>query len=182
MPKPVFKRKFDPNSERAIAGIEFQNKVQSELEGCETFQNVEDFRERARQIYYDGATDKKTESLLSRMEKEFGDITFTIEGQRFYVECCLAMNPKKSSMCEIKRTNFIGPNKWYCWGKLGSPEERVFIPSMVWQKYMGTLDLQTRNGWSFREIPIHRIGPSIRAAIIGTKNFELYIKTLCKNS
>jgi hypothetical protein len=169
------KRRYDPKSARSVAGKEFQNKVLKEFRNSEIFENVEDFRERKRAEGI-AAGRPYTEVQLSVFEKSWGDITFLVGDHRFYVECCLAMGEHRTSMCEIKRTRFVGDNKWYCYGKRTDPDARIFIHSQVWHDYMSRLNLNQKHGWQYRTVDIKRIGPHIRAAIIGQKNFEKLFK------
>tara|TARA_B100001250_G_C19764120_1_gene773889 strand:+ start:622 stop:1137 length:516 start_codon:yes stop_codon:yes gene_type:complete len=165
------KRKYNPTSARSIAGKSFQDSVLNELANSGIFTNVEDFREKKR---HEGIESGKpyTELELSIFEKTWGDITFEVNGERHYVECCFAMGDFTTSMCEIKRNRFLGDNKWYCYGKRTDPSARVFIPSRVWHDYMGRLELSNKNGWGHRTVQIKYIGENIRAAMIGQKNFE----------
>ena len=160
------KAKFNPNSARAVAGLKFQNKVLEELKGFEQLSNVEDTR-----VYFQRLRPGASCQELSILEKTWGDITFMYNADRYWVECCFAMGDEKTSMCEIKRKNFAGPNKWYCWGKRVEPDTRVFIPSLVWRKYLGRINLIDKNGWQYRTVPIKYIVKNIRAAQLGLKNF-----------
>ncbi len=170
--KEVFmKRRFDPKKPRSIAGKAFQDKVLQEMLQHDIFENAEDFRDKKRA---EGIAAGKpfTETELSILEKSWGDITFSVNGQEFFVECCFAMGETETSMCEIKRTRFLGDNKWYCYGKRTDPDTRVFIPSRVWHRYMERLELHKKNGWQFRTVPVHLIGENLRAAVIGVENFK----------
>lgn len=165
------KARYNPTSARSIAGKSFQDSVLNELANSKVFTNVEDFREKKR---LEGITrgEPYTELELSILEKTWGDITFEVNGKRYYVECCFAMGDFTTSMCEIKRNRFLGDNKWYCYGKRTNPEARVFIPSKVWHDYMGRLELNNKNGWQYRTVQTKYIGDNLRAATIGQRNFE----------
>ncbi len=166
------KQKFNPNSDRAIAGKKFQESVLKELQ--KWFPDAEDFREKERQFGIDTGS-PYTESELSILEKTFGDITFTANGQRYYVECCFAMGDKYTNMCELKREGFVGFNKWYCWGKRINPKEIAFIPSRTWFSYLSKVDLHNKNGWRYRRMEIRKIGKNIRAA---KTSYESFFKAL----
>ena len=163
------KRKYNPNSKRSIAGKQFQDKVLFELKNY--FSDIEDFRDRKRNQGIERGT-PYTESELSILEKSFGDLTFTIDGQRHYIECCWAMGETFTRMCELKRVGFIGNNKWYCFGKRVSPDDRIYIPSRVWHAYLDKLELKKGHGWCYREIPLKYIGENLRAAILGNEEFK----------
>jgi hypothetical protein len=164
------KKLFDPTTPRSIAGKDFQERVLGEMLEYNIFAGAQDFREmkRAEGI---AAGNPYTEKDLSFLEKEFGDIIVNINGQDVFVECCFAMGETHTSMCETKRQRFIGPNKWYCFGKRIDPDTRIFIPSAVWQMYMGRIDLNYGKGWRYRRVPLHLIGTNIRAAVVGLDNF-----------
>lgn len=146
---------FDQNSERSIAGLEFQKNVlvKLQLQFPETeFVMVWD--------YFKGINPSLTARQLSHLEKEFGDITYEHAGQRHYVECCLAMGKKYSRLCEMKRLKFAGKNKWYCYGFKNS-DQVVLFPSLVWKKYVSKIQISADR--SHRLVPIYAI-KSLKAA------------------
>ena len=101
-PHPKGTSTFDPNSERAIQGLDFQNSVFEQLK--EEFPDNSTFEETWN--YFKNKDPDLTVYELACLEKEWGDITFVHEGQRFWVECCFAMGEKNSWFCEMKRIKF----------------------------------------------------------------------------
>ena len=160
------KAKFNPTSPRAIAGLKFQSDVLSELRDIQAITDVEDVRD-----YFSRIDPSLTHKQITILEKTWGDITFLIEDKRYWVECCFAMGDEHTSMCEIKRKNFTGSEKWYCWGKRTNPNDRIFIPSLVWKTYLGRTKLISKNGWRYRTMATKYIGANIRAAKIGITDF-----------
>jgi len=163
---------FDPNSQRAIAGLSFQTSVfeelQKEFPGNDTFEETWDYFK------------KQDPSLsiyeLACLEKEWGDITFVHEGQRFWVECCFAMGEKNSWFCEMKRKKFRGINKFYCWGKRIEPGKTWYIPSRPWNDYVEKCEITKKGKKTFRVVPVHLIGDNIRVAKRGADAFAKYIR------
>ena len=98
-PHPKGTSTFDPKSERAIQGLDFQNSVFEQLK--EEFPDNDTFEETW--TYFKNKNPDLTVYELACLEKEWGDITFVHEGQRFWVECCYAMGEKNSWFCEMKR-------------------------------------------------------------------------------
>ena len=150
---------FVATSPRAIAGIGFQDKVFAQFKDLYPqikFEMVWDF--------YKEKQPTLTDRQLAIIEKEQGDITYELNGERRYVECCFAMGSKVSRLCEMKRTKFIGPNKWYCYG-FANREDVVFIPSYTWHKYTSHITPADR---SCRIVPIK--------SILGLKNKSLGIE------
>ena len=157
---------FDPSSPRAIAGLEFQNKVLEELRAFSEITDVEETRE-----FFKREDPGVSDFQLNILEKHFGDITFIANDKRYWVECCLAMGQQRSLMCERKRMNFQGDNRWYCYGKMNSPEERVYIPAYVWRAYTAKCPMVSRDKWLFRQIKPRLIGSNIRAAKLSNQEF-----------
>lgn len=162
---------FDPKSTRAKKGLAFQSDVFEQLKaaypGNDTFEETW------------GYFKKQDPSLsiyeLACLEKEWGDITFVHEGQRFWVECCFAMGKKNSWFCEMKRIKFRGVNKFYCWGKIDEPGKMWFIPSKQWNAYVKKCDKVRQGKKSFRVVPMHLIGDNIRVAKRGVNEFVKHI-------
>jgi len=125
--------------------------------------------------YYKKQNPKLTVYELACLEKEWGDITFKLEGQRIWVECCYAMGKTNTWFCEMKRLKFRGINKYYCWGKIETPEWMFFIPSQPWNNYTEKCDIAWHGKKSFRVVPKSVISPNIRAGKIGVDNFAEYI-------
>lgn len=157
---------FNASSPRAIAGIGFQDRVLAELRQFSELQFVED----TRSFFREEDPDIK-EYQLNVLEKHFGDITFMVGNERYWVECCLSMRKDTGLMCENKRRNFQGENRWYCWGKASNPEERVYIPGYVWRAYTEKCPMVNRNNWLFRKIKPKLIGSNIRAAKLSNRHF-----------
>lgn len=156
---------FVATSPRAIAGIGFQDKILKQFKALYSdikFEMVWDlYKERDPTL---------TDRQLAIIEKEQGDITFMLGGERHYVECCFAMGPKISRLCEMKRTKFIGANKYYCYG-FASREDIIFIASFTWNKYTSYIK---QTDPSCRIVPIKYI--------LGLKNkylgIENYMETI----
>jgi len=160
---------FNPNSKRAIAGLGFQQKV------------FEEFQKEFPDIEFEMTWDffKKLNPLLDNkelaiIEKREGDITYEVDGQRHYVECCFAMGKKVSRLCEMKRQKFIGKNKWYCYGFANS-EDIIFMPSIVWKKYTAKIDKADK---TCRMVPL----TSIKGLKAGRKGLQNYWETVHLNS
>ena len=162
---------FDPNTERAKQGLAFQNEVIEKLRlkypGNDTLEETWE--------YFKRQNPELTVYELACLEKEWGDITFVHEGQRFWVECCFAMGKETSWFCEMKRIKFRGINKFYCWGKIDEPGKMWFIPSKHWNAYVKKCDKVRQGKKSFRVVPKHLIGDNIRVAKRGVDAFVKYI-------
>ena len=162
---------FDPNSARAKEGIAFQKSVFVELQeqfpGNDTFEECWD--------YFKTKNPELGIYELACLEKEWGDITFVHEGQRFWVECCYAMGKKSSWFCEMKRLKFKGTNKWYCWGKKSEPGKTWFIQSSSWNNYVECCDRVRKGKKSFRVVPVHLIGDNLYKAKRGPDGFSKFI-------
>jgi hypothetical protein len=162
---------FDPNSARAKEGIAFQKSVFVELQeqfpGNDTFEECWD--------YFKAKNPELGIYELACLEKEWGDITFVHEGQRFWVECCYAMGKKSSWFCEMKRLKFKGINKWYCWGKKSEPGKTWFIQSSSWNSYVECCDRVRKGKKSFRVVPVHLIGDNLYKAKRGPDGFSEFI-------
>jgi hypothetical protein len=169
---PKGKSTFNPDSDRAKKGLAFQTQVFEELKkrypGNDTFEETWD--------YFKKQNPDLTIYELACLEKEWGDITFVYDGQRFWVECCFAMGKKSSWFCEMKRIKFRGINKFYCWGKINEPGKTWFIPSDKWNAYVSKCDKVKQGKKTFRVIPMHLIGDNIRVAKRGVDEFVKHIK------
>lgn len=162
---------FDPKSERAIAGLGFQDSVFQQLK--EEFPDNNTLEETW--SYFKKQNPDLTEYELACLEKEWGDITFVLDDQRFWVECCFAMGEKNSWFCEMKRLKFRGTNKFYCWGKRIEPGKTWFIQSATWNNYVTQCDKVRKGKKSFRVVPVHLIGDNIRKARRGVDEFAKWI-------
>ena len=163
---------FDPKSPQAIAGLAFQTSVFEELQ--KEFPNNETFEETW--DYFKKQDPSLSIYELACLEKEWGDITFVHEGQRFWVECCFAMGKKTSWFCEMKRIKFRGVNKWYCWGKIDQPGKTWFIQSRPWNDYVEKCEKVRKGKKSFRIVPKHLIGDNLYKAKRGTHAFKTFIE------
>ena len=139
---------FDPTSFRARAGIEFQNdfmaRLSDEFPGVE-FEMVWD--------HFKSRDESLTNRELAKLEKEHGDITYVVDGERHFIECCFVLGKKQSRLCEMKRRKFVGENKWYCYGFRDSTDI-VLMPSVVWKSYTSQIPKKDR---SCRMVPIQSI-------------------------
>ena len=163
---------FDPKSKRAKLGLAFQKSVfeqlQEQFPGNDTFEETWDYfkdRDPALTIYE-----------LACLEKEWGDITFVHEGQRFWVECCFAMGKETSWFCEMKRIKFRGINKFYCWGKNDDPGKTWYIQSKPWNDYVEKCEKVRKGKKFFRIVPKHLIGDNLYKSKRGANEFAKYIK------
>ena len=170
-PHPKGTSTFDPTSQRAIQGLDFQNSVFEQLK--EEFPDNDTFEETW--TYFKNKNPELTVYELACLEKEWGDITFVHEGQRFWVECCYAMGEKNSWFCEMKRLKFRGTNKFYCWGKRIEPGKTWFIQSKAWNDYVKKCDRVRQGKKSFRIVPVHLIGDNLYKAKRGVDEFARYI-------
>ena len=94
---------FVATSPRAIAGIGFQDKVFAQFKDLYPqikFEMVWDF--------YKEKQPTLTDRQLAIIEKEQGDITYELNGERRYVECCFAMGSKGIVMgLQIEKMLFL---------------------------------------------------------------------------
>ena len=152
---------FKSTSPRAIAGIGFQKRVLKEFQNL--FPNIQ-FE--MTWDYFKTQDPSLTDRELAIIEKKEGDITYVFGGERHFVECCFAMGEKLSRLCEMKRKNFIGQNKWYCYGFANS-NDIIFIPSFVWQSYTAKIKTSDK---SCRMVPVDSI-KSIKAGCSGLASY-----------
>jgi len=158
---------FDPNSERSVKGLEFQQKIFDELKSLDGISELEMVWDLFNRLdpglsNYDYAC----------YEKQFGDITFMKDGKRYWVECCFIMATHETKFHDLKRQNFKGPNKWYCFGKMHHPEQPpYFIPSKSWNAYTKKCDLKTFGHSKYRMINVDLIGDNIKVAVAKTDKF-----------
>ena len=66
----------------------------------------------------------------------------------------------------MKRQNFIGENKWYCYGFADS-KDIIFMPSFVWKKYTSKIDKADK---TCRMVPLTSI-KGLKAGQRGIKNY-----------
>ena len=151
---------FDANSDRAVKGLAFQNEVFEDLRNKYPGNNtLEETWE-----YFKRQDPELSNYELACLEKEWGDITFVHDGQRFWIECCFAMGKDSSWFCEMKRLKFHGKNKFYCWGKIDEPGMKWTIPSDKWNSYVSKCRKVRQGKKTFRVVPKHLIGDNIKAA------------------
>lgn len=160
---------FDPTAIRAVKGLEFQDVIRLELEAIlGPPAKVTDVRSWLRDEL------KISDESLNISEKIHGDVTFLYRNTRYFVECCLALNPKFTRIGESKREKFVGPDKFYCIGISkddGSLERICYIPSLLFRKYLGKCKLNEVDGYKSREIPCHLVGPNIRVSAQNSDDF-----------
>jgi len=167
-PQPV--STFDPKSERARKGIAFQEGVFQSL-----LKQFPDHEMIMTWDYFKAKEPDLSDYSLACLEKEYGDITFVLDGQRFWVECCLAMGKNFTYFCEMKRIKFQGLNKWYCWGKVSDEDMQLFVPSSPWNRYVSKCDLIRRGKRRFRKVSVSYIGSNLRVGKSGVTNFAKFI-------
>tara|TARA_B100000700_G_scaffold279912_1_gene329238 strand:- start:152 stop:658 length:507 start_codon:yes stop_codon:yes gene_type:complete len=148
---------------RAIQGKAFQSRVQAALE--KRFSDVEDTREK-----FAKQDPELNDFQLACLEKEWGDITFTVGQQRIWVECCYVMG-EIGNICDLKREKFVGKNRWYCLGRIDQPETMVFIPSLVFNKYLSKLENKRRGRRLFRQFRRAMVGSKFKSGVIGVQCF-----------
>ena len=153
--------KFKADSPRAIAGLKFQTETLNKL--SEQYPNV---KFEMVWDYHKRKNPELTDRELAIIEKREGDITYVVNGQRHYIECCFAMGKKLSRLCEMKRISFVGDNKWYCYG-FATSDDIVFIPSTTWKSYTSKIKKADR---SCRMIPISSIF-NLKAGKKGITNY-----------
>lgn len=163
---------FNPSSKRAIAGLGFQKNMLEELQ-C-TFPNIEfemtwDFFKRQKP--------ELTNKELAIIEKKEGDITYLYNGSRHFIECCYAMGDKISRLCEMKRRQFVGENKWYCYGFANS-NDVIFIPSKVWKKYTSKIKPADK---TCRIVPLSSIR-GVKAGCLGIENYWKNVHFISKKT
>ena len=139
---------FDPNSPRAIAGLNFQQKFFEAISSAHP-----EVRFEMTWDHFKSKDNSLNNKQLAILEKEFGDITYVMNGERHYIECCFVMGKKLSRLCEMKRIKFHGENKWYCYG-FAECNDVVLIPSLAWKKYTSKIKKRDR---SCRMVPISSI-------------------------
>jgi len=152
---------FDPKSPRARAGLKFQDEVLEKLKV-----SFPEIKFEMTWDFFKNQNPDLTNRELAIIEKQEGDITYLLDGQRHFIECCFAMGKKLSRLCEMKRRSFIGQNKWYCYGFAHS-EEIIFIPSFTWKNYTGHIEKADK---SCRMIPLKNI-KSINAGCNGITEY-----------
>ena len=154
---------FNPKSKRAIAGLAFQQRV---------FENFTvtfpDIRFEMTWDFFKSKNPELTDKDLAVLEKEHGDITYLLHGERHFVECCYAMGTEISRLCEMKRRKFVGKNKWYCYG-FSDNDEIILIPSFVWKKYTEQIEPADR---SCRIVPLSSIR-NLKAGCVGIQEYWL---------
>ena len=139
---------FKPTSPRAVAGLGFQQRA------FEAFvRSHPDIEFEMVWDYFAKLNPDLGSKELAILEKEWGDITYEVDGVRHWVECCYAMGTKISRLCEMKRTRFLGERRWYCYGFAGS-DEMIFIPSITWNSYTAHIEQPDK---SCRIVPLQSI-------------------------
>jgi hypothetical protein len=121
--------------------------------GKETFEETWD--------YFKKQNPELTIYELACLEKEWGDITFVHEGQRFWVECCFAMGKEtfEETWDYFKKQN---PELTiYELACLDEPGKMWFIPSKQWNAYVKKCDKVRQGKKSFRIVPKHLIGDEL---------------------
>jgi len=160
--------KYDPNSDRTIAGEDFQYIVMDEIQSALPNITIESAREWIKETY-----DPKTVRDLNRLEKRHGDITFKIGDNRIFIECFLSMG-RSSRFDELKRLSFSGSHRFYCLGvrnRDGELDHLCYVPSNMWSKYLDKCPMGEDEGWFFRRIGQHLIGPNLQIAWHSTSEF-----------
>ena len=152
---------FKPTSPRAIAGLGFQQRVFDSF--VRTFPNI---KFEMTWDYFKNKEPGLSDKELARKEKEWGDITYEVNGDRHWVECCFAMGTRISRLCEMKRKNFVGEKRWYCYGFAGS-EAMVFIPSTTWNRYTAHIEQTDK---SCRIVALHKIR-NLKKAELGIERY-----------
>ena len=157
---------FDPNSRKAREGLKFQKQIYEELLSQFPDHELEEVWD-----YFKRQNPNLSIYELACLEKSHGDITFVLDGQRFWVECCYIIAKQNAWFCEMKRLKFRGQNKWYCWGKIDEPGKSWFILSRQWNKYVKHCRIARDGRKQFRVVPKHLIGDNLRVARKGVQAF-----------
>jgi len=135
---------------RLSLGKEFEIQVANELAGLidapETIISVRDHFLKINPEY-----DRET---LNRLEKRWGDITFTHCGNRYWVECHRALADDYTRFCDLKRQYFVGDDKFYA---LSHPGGVSYIRSNVWNSYVSKCDRIKHEGRPYRSVRIKNI-------------------------
>jgi hypothetical protein len=159
---------YDPNSERAERGEAFQIMQQVSLAQLLPRSNVMCVRDWLRDVVL------VEEHELNAEEKKHGDITFVFKGRRWFVECKLLMGPW-THIDELTRQKFFGRNKFYCLGVADPNTHELlrmcYVPSLMFQKYLGECPLGNRDGWLHRVLGAHLVGKNLRYAVHTNEDF-----------
>lgn len=120
---------FDPDSERAKVGLEFQDTVVKELQGLGVkVQVVGDWLR---------SMDPCLENRqIWALEKTWGDLVCTrSDGSLLFIECVTAS--QEETVFPMSKLQFEGNNKWYLFGW---DDCRHFVPSYQWNSYVKKVD------------------------------------------
>lgn len=121
---------FNPNSERAKAGLEFQDTIAKELlEKGVKVQTVYDWLK---------SMDPCLENRqVWALEKTWGDLVCTKhDGSLLFIECVTAS--QEETIFPMSKLQFEGKNKWYLFGW---DDHRHFVPSYQWNSYVKKVEM-----------------------------------------
>ena len=160
--------KFDPNSERAIRGLKFQEDVMRDLED-------EFLSARSTRGWLSIIDPHLSEVQLNVLEQTWGDIVvwITSNADPIFVEC-VSLGYENSRFPESKVKKFMGDNKFYAFGWEGG--ETKYIPSATWNAYARKLESFVRFGREFRKFSRGHI-TSVRKSYVGTEQFKTLLET-----
>ena len=122
-----YKSKFDPESERAIRGLQFQSNVQSSVSPW--FQRTWSTREWL--LLHDPCLDS---IQLNTLEHTWGDIVIVDLNIPYpiFIEC-VSLKGENSIFPNHKILKYNGKNKYYCFGW---DDEMRFVHSRTWNSYV----------------------------------------------
>ena len=155
--------KFDPNSDRAIRGLKFQEDVLNDLED-------EFLSARSTRGWLSIIDPHLSEIQLNVLEQTWGDIIVTLNDDYdpIFVEC-VTLKGEDSRFPESKVKKFNGDNKFYAFGWEGGAVK--FIPSSVWNEYAKKLPRFYRKGRAFRKFSRKNI-TDIKNGCLGPEKFR----------
>lgn len=121
---------FNPNSERAKVGLEFQGTAAKELqEKGVKVQSVYDWL-----TSMDPCLENKQ---VWALEKTWGDLVCTKpDGSLLFIECVTAS--QEETVFPMSKLQFEGKNKWYLFGW---DDQRHFVPSYQWNSYVKKVEV-----------------------------------------
>ena len=151
------------NEHRLALGKEFEEQVSQALacliDAPATIESVRDYYLKINPAY-----DRET---LNRLEKRWGDITFTHCGNRYWVECHRALAEDYTRFCDLKRQYFVGDDKFYA---ISHPGGVMYIRSHVWNSYVSKCDRIKQEGRPYRAVKVKNIS-GIRSSVDSCAKF-----------
>ncbi len=154
------------NYDRLTLGKEFEDQVAQSLASLiDSPETIENVRERFKR-----ENPNLTRDELNRLEKRWGDITFTHGGKRYWIECHRALADDFTRFCDLKCRYFVGDDKFYA---ISHPGGVSFIRSYTWNSYASKCDRIKHEGRPYRLIRVKNIA-GIKLSV---NTCEKFVKT-----